>query len=75
MKRTFIISIEVEVNDEDLLRAAALRRALADGVDELDWLETQAAGGPGADLQMLLDPGSMWDEGCSINQSYVEEQL
>ena len=73
MTRIFSVTIDVEVNDEDALKEASLRRALEDGIDEEDFLESQGEGGPAYDLQMLLDPGSMFDAGCSILGSYVEE--
>jgi hypothetical protein len=68
-KRTFLVTIEVLVEDKAKLRSAAAARAQADGLDASDWESTRA--GPTDDLIMLLDPGSL--VGCSIIESHCEE--
>ena len=72
-RRIFTVTLNVEVYDEAELKEASRRRAIGDGIDEDDWLESHERGGPAYDLQMLLDPGSMHVAGCSILNSGCEE--
>lgn len=72
MARNYTFTLELSVVDKEALRIAAERRAVADGVDLEDWRDTRNSeyDPVAADLQMLLDPGSL--TGCEIENGSAE---
>lgn len=70
--KRFTFSLELSVHDAKSLRQAAELRAIDGGMTAEDWQELRASefNPMAADIQMLLDPGSL--PGCDIEQSSVE---
>lgn len=64
------LCLDIEVHDLEQLKTAAAARALEEGMAPADWEDTRL--GPGDDLRMLLDPGSIPGAGFSINDSTCE---
>lgn len=68
--KTYRITIEVEVNDEETLFGAALANALVDGMtikSAKEHLRTQDEIDVGACLVQMLDPGGL--PGCDIQHT------
>lgn len=72
-KRSFIVSIEIDVWDAAALRRQAAAKA-RESMTAKEWQDMRRGEGfdIGAELQMLLDPG-LSPDGCEIIQSGVEE--
>lgn len=58
------LTLSIVVTDEELLAAAAAKRAAKEGFPLADWLVMRT--GPGDDLIMLLDAGSNPEIGYDI---------
>ena len=67
--RMFRFTMDVRVDDLDVVKCRAEIQAVKDGVKLEDWRATRR--GTSDDLVMLLDPGSF--EGGSVFESFAEE--
>jgi len=68
-KPYYIVTLIIQVDDEDHLRQAAAARAVNDGLSIAEWADIR--GSVRGDLIMLLDPGTL--AGCSIQESTAAE--
>lgn len=69
-RTSYSVTLWIEVNDAEQVRADAAARAIRDGLSAADWEATRT--GTEDDLRMLLDPGGSPSSGFEIQDSSAE---